>query len=186
MKRPRISLSVMMIVALLVAVDLAIMKMALDWPYPFEALGYSMFPTASLLLVCCFSVAWQLRRTGEANSFLVGFTIVGTAASMLVGFWAATCRDQLRAYNHWAIGPVNRMVEIEDMEGIHRLILPVSLVEFLYLFVCALDLTLPLVAFASLCGWFTSQHGITLVARGRSSSRPTEPSLPATSSVMVR
>lgn len=158
MRRPRVSISAVMLAVLVVAVDIAALRAFDESRIDNELLGLTAIPMVSILLVAFVLVVFQLRRHGEAQPWLVGLLAGGGIG--LVAMLGLVINES-RGYDYlmWTLCPVKEA--LAPLGYGHPAALALGYASAL------LALGLPQVAAAAIGVAVASRYGVTLVARGR-------------------
>ena len=89
MRRPRISISGIMAVVLILATDIALIREVVRWNAPCAVLALTLIPSGSLLVLVLARIVLELRRSRESPAFLFGYFTAGVLAAIAAGCYCA-------------------------------------------------------------------------------------------------
>jgi hypothetical protein len=185
MKRPRISLGLLMAVVVLVAVDFAAIRSLLTSNVSIQiaiparspagnviqsvspivfALG--VIPMATVLLLCALMGLPGLFRDGTSSSFLFGFEVFGWASVFVFIACCALATSLVDAYFRILVSKIEPAF-IACLAGA-----PEWLVFLSALSCVAVIFSLPELLLALIGGWLTRRLGITIVRQRRPAQEP--------------
>jgi hypothetical protein len=163
MKRPRITIGMVMVGVLVIAADLALFRRAFANPFDCDTFKTVVSAPMTSLLLFALAIVWSdLRRRGEARSSAVGFCFVG--AVMVIGFgWIWSDSKSIEAYLQWIAWPLEYWFPgwLNSLREEGQIVL------------ASVALSIPQIALAAVGAMIATRIGLRLVIVPRS-SRPSE------------